>query len=373
MARSFRKTRSLSRRGQQKWGQIGLIAGAVVLVAVLIYIIFFTGLFHKTESFVPLGSTGTFEIAASDTRSIYHLQGSTLHKLDAKGKVLWSAQYTQTDLALAVGRDVICLYNKETATILDTAQNPLVNIPKSEFTIHQVVCGNNSVALLSTIEGSATEYIRVFNMEGIELHRYKVENTKVLKMGFFDESDNLWYLTLDVSGVAPISRIFTASPAQQNLTANYEIYGQLVSDACFWNTDIYISDTHALTAYDTFNTELSQTRIYGTKLIDTHYTKDDLFFAYVPVNNAENMLGTVRVISKNGSDTLIQLPSGIYHVALSDKYIYCFGENAIYLYHYDGKYAKGLTLDFSVASFQKLCDNLVLLRTDEDSFLYKLA
>lgn len=362
------------RRRRQNNGNKILIIGGIVLFVLLVFLflIFFTNVFKAEDPFLPLDLSQNAQISASGKQDIYYLKGTSLYHINKSGDVVWISKFSSDQLHLKVGENIICLYNEQTATLLDTDKNPLFTIPSSDFVISEVVCGNSSVALLCSIKDDSSQYIRIFDMAGTEIDRAEIANTSVLKFGFYGNSDNLWYLTLDTTGVEPISRVTTITPIQQKITGLYEVYGQLVSDVSFFGSDIYISDTNSLTAYDTFGEELSEWLIYGSKLVDSYATKDDLFLAYVPAASIDGSIYTIRILSRQGKDLLIQLPSGIENFALSEKYVYCFSESTIYLYDYSGTFVKSIAMDFAVTYFRKLSDNLILLGGERGFSLFTL-
>ena len=71
------------------------------------------------------------------------------------------------------------------------------------------------------------QYIRIFDTAGNEIDRMELPATQVLKMGFYGESDNFWYLTLDSSGVEVISTVTVTVPSQQKVIGIYDTYGSI--------------------------------------------------------------------------------------------------------------------------------------------------
>lgn len=375
---SDRNRRFVSRYGNQaspnKRKTLLLLATAALFVLGLLFLIFFTDLFGSSDPFVSTGLSPSVDIKAANEKTVFYLKGSTLYKTDRNGKVIWSFKFSSGQVDMEVGESIVCIYNEESAALLDSDKTPLFNIPSSDFIISDVICGKKSVALLCTIEEDPTTYLRVFDTSGTELDRIEISDASILKFGFYGDNDALWYLTLDTTGAVPISRVHTALPSQQLMTGLYEVYGQLVSDVCFLGSDIYITNATALTSYDTFGEEISEWLIYGSKLADFVETKNDLILAYIPtpVVGSNDAIYTVRILSKGGKDTLIQLPAGIEHFALSENYIYCFGDNNIYLYTHSGEFYKSITPEFTITSFEKLCDDLVLLGGGQESYLFAL-
>lgn len=349
------------------------IAGGILLVIIIAVLLLFTDVFGSSDPFLRMGLNANTQISIVGPKSLYYLNGNTLYKADKSGKIAWNSKFSSGDMSLSAGEQVICLFNTQTATVLDENKNPLYNIPESDnFQITEVVCGKTSIALLCTRTDDVSQYIRIFSKDGVELDQVKIEASHVMKMGFYGDADSFWYYMLDTTGVEPISRVVTTVPSQRNVTGLYATHGQLVSDVCLFGTDIYITDSHYVTAYDTFKKVISKTLIYGNKLADCLVTKDDVILAYVPVSSIDTFINTVRIITRKGSDTLIQLPTGIQNVAVSTKYIYCFAKDTIYLYNYEGNYEKAYALDFEITSFKKASDFMVLLGNEDELLLYTL-
>lgn len=352
-----------------------LLLGGILLLAalLLIYLIFFTNLFRSNDHLLSLDITENTDVCTADGVSLYYLEGSTLRRINASGNTVWTSKYSSGKMSLQAGKQIICLYNEDTATILDPDKTPLFNIPSSDFKIDQITCGKSTLAMLCHMPSGSNRYLRIFDASGVEIDRIEIANASFLDFGFFGESDNFWYMTLDTSGAEPISRITTTMPTQQKITGLYEIYGQLVSDVNFLNSNVYVSTTSSLIAYDTFGEVLYEKMIYGSRLADSLTVRDDLILAYVPQTEISSGSSTLRLLSANGLDILILLPSGIEHVSLSEKYIYCFAKNIVYLYGYDGAFVKSIDLNFTITSFSKLYNGLILLRSEEDAYLFSLS
>ena len=82
---------------------------------------------------------------------------------------------------LQVGNQIICLYNEDTATVLDCNKIPLFNIPASDFKINQVVCGKNTIAMLCSMPENNKKYLRIFDAAGTELDRIEITTTSFLE------------------------------------------------------------------------------------------------------------------------------------------------------------------------------------------------
>lgn len=349
---------------------MAIMLSLVILFLVFLYLLMFTNVFSNHYSLYKIDVAEGSLFDASDDNNIYFLNDSTLKCVNKKGKVLWSALYSSSDMQLSAGGQFICLYNKKSATVLDKNQSPLYTIPESDFSIEKITCGNNALALYCSLENSQNKYIRIFSLNGTEIERLDLGTTSFLNFGFYGESDNLWYLSLDTSGVEPISHITTLMPSQQQTTGSYNIYDQLVTNISFYSTNIYVNTTSSLMVYDTFGDVFFEKMIYGSSLVDSIGTNDNITFAYSQKEDTSSSLSTVRLVSINGLDTLVLLPENVTNVALSQNKIYCFAKNIIYLYNYKGEFIDSIELDFEVTKVSKLSDGIILLKTSDGMYLY---
>ena len=338
------------------------IIAAVLAVLLALYLVFFTNLFRPQQYFFRLGAAEGAQVSAADTSVVYSLKGTTLYASDIKGENKWAYKFSSGQMRLCSSKNLVCLYSEQTASVISADKTPLFTLPASDYTILDAQCGLNCIALLCTLPEQDAQYIRIFDTSGNELDRVELPATQVLKTGFYGDSDNFWYLTLDTTGVEAVSTVTVIVPSQQKIIGMYDIYGQLISDVCFFGSDLYLSDTTSLTVYNTFDqSRLSETLIYGTKLADSLATKDDLILAYAPVSSVDSNTYTIRLLSRKGLDTLIKLPSGISHFALSAKYLYCFSSDTVYVYAHSGEFVKTIPVGFQLNSFRKLCPGAVLL------------
>lgn len=352
---------------------ISLAAAGFVLL-IFLYLVLFTGLFRPPQYFFRLGAAEGAQISAANSSTLYSLKGTTLYASDLQGENKWAYKFSSGQMQLCSSEKLVCLYSEQTAMLISAEKAPLFTLPPSDYTICDVQCGQNSIALLCTLPEQSAQYLRIFDTSGKELDRIELAGSPVLKMGFYGEADNFWYLTLDSSGVEVVSTVTITVPSQQKLIGIYNIYGQLISDVTFFGSDLYLSDTTSLSVYNTFDqAKQSETFIYGTKLADSFATKDDLILAYVPVSSVDGNTYTVRLLSRKGLDTLIQLPSGISNFALSGKYIYCFSKDTVYLYAHTGEFVKSIPIEFELTSFRKLCPGAVLLGSPEGLYTMPLS
>jgi len=374
MAYSSRRFHQSPPRRYKNTKKTLVVVGIVVLLSMLIllFLALFTDAFAPQPRFSPLPVTPGTEIAGAGD-NIFYLKGSTLYCTDFRGEVRWTAKFSAGQQKLAASESIVCLYSETSATLLDGEKNPLFTVPPSDFIIRDVVCGKASVAMLCELPGETpTQYIRIFSAEGTEYNRVDLQGGEALDFEFSGPNDSLWYMTLDSTGVYPISQITTLYPSENKLTGMYQIYNQLVSEVLFFDTDMYVSGTTYLSSYDTFGNKIRDTLIYGTKCVASYESAGDLVLAYAPAADTDGTHYTVRLLSRSGIDTLIQLPSGIRYFALSRQHVYCFTRDAAYLYKYSGEFVKTIPIEFALHGVRPLTASTVLLEGTSAVYIMNL-
>lgn len=371
-----RNTKSITRpkiRRLKNFNYKSIIIGIVALLIIaVIYVVFFTGLFRSKNYIYKINVSENASFSTRSSKELYYFDDSSLKAIDHKGSLLWTIKFTTGDMNLCAGANILCLYNSSTATVLDTNKNILFNVSKSDFKISKVSCGKNLLALYCTLSDSSNTYLRIFNFSGNEIDRIELSGNCFLDFGFYGESDNLWYMILDTTGVEPITKIITSIPSQQKSTGLYEIYDYLVSNVCFDNSNLFVNTTASLQVYDSIGNLFYEKMIYGNQLVDVLSNNDNIIFAYTPYSEYSSSSSTLRVLSLNGLDTLILLPSGVSDVALSSKCIYCFANDSIYLYNYKGEFSDTISLGFAVDSIEKVSSNFVILHSGGDTYMLYL-
>ncbi len=352
-----------------------IVVAAVVLV--VLYLALFTDAFSPKSKLTEVDIPKDAKITAT-AENLYYFSGKTLTSVDRNGKVAWQSKFEGEDLKIAASENLICIYNGHLATVLDSEKNILFNIPASGFTFHEAQCGKNSIALLSTLQDTENmEYIRVFDITGTEIYRSTNEDINTLNFGLSGQNDNLWMLTLDTTGVEPISRISLSAPAQNALTGTVEISDQLVSDIYFFDTDMYVSGTNSLTQYDTFGNKGSSTLVYGLKCIDAAYSGNDYALLYVQRNteNASNAVA-MRILAKNSNgemDSFLQMPEEAISIHASTSHVFCFLKDSVRIYALTGEFIEEQEMDFEILSTKKITANEVLLYTEDEVYIMNLS
>lgn len=349
------------------------VLGACVLV--FLYLIIFTDVFHPLTRLYRTEIPVTAEVSAS-SNEIYCLDANRLECIGFDGKVEWETEFSGSNYDINVSDTLVCIYNSNSASVLDADKNVLFSIPGAEYNILNAKCGKNHIALLCSLESDRTlYYVRVFSVSGEEIYRADYESADVLSYDMFGETDNLWVLTLDTSGVSPVSRITTFAPMQNAMTGTLEINDQLVSDVYYSDSNMYLSGTYNMLTYDTFGQKQGSTLVYGLKCIDSAFSGSDYTMVYMQrTDDNISQANTLRVISRSGEterDSFLQLPGEAEAVYTSSNHVYCFMKNKVYIYKLTGEFYKETEFDFNITGSQKIASDKVLL-VSEDKVVYYL-
>ncbi len=366
------------RRGRTISIVIRILIGVIAACAlVFLYLLIFTRVFNPTIKLYKTSLPPEAELSSSSSK-LFYFTGSTLNCTDYYGEELWKQKFTGSDMKISNSDTLECVFNESAASIMDPQNNVLFTVPSTEYEFEDVSCGRNSIAILCSA-GSERKayYIRVFDMSGTEIYRSNYEDVDVLDFSLYGENDNLWALTLDCTGVSPISRISTSSPSQNALTGTIDITDQLISDVFYFDPNLYLSGTTNLVSYDTFGQKGNSTLVYGLKCIDYALSGSDYSLVYLPrsVTDITNAY-TLRVLAHRESteiDAFIQLPSDVIAVYSSPTLIYCYLKNSIYTYELTGEFSEEISLDFDVKDVVKLSSDRTLIYAEDGTVYYLIG
>ena len=371
-----RTDRAYAQRRRHKYKKqilIPLIGTAAFLFAAFILYICIFGFGASAESFYKLDVTEETS-AAANSENVFYLSGSTLNCADKKGDVLWSVKFTAGAANVSVGDNLICVYSSDFATVLDSNGNHLYTLPSGEFKTKSAACGQNYTAFLSQTENA--QYLRVFDKEGSEIYRGEYPDTEILEYGFYGSNDMLYTLTLDTTGISPVSRVSTVSPASKTLTGTVEVSDQLVRDIKFLNTDMILCGTSTLAVYDNFGNQVDSKMIYGLTGSDSTITENGYIYAFLPKSISELTTScTVRIIgsvSGNDIDTNIQLPPGVEGAYVSKDKLYAVLSQSVYVYKLTGEFEKAVEAPAQITGVSKLSGDMLKINCSGDVYILTL-
>lgn len=344
-------------------------AGGFLVVAFILYMLIF-GFGPAAENFYSLNVTAQTNVKAND-ENIYYLSGSTLNCADKTGKEVWKVKFTSGAADLSVGENSVCVYSSDIATVMTAGGEHMYTIPTTDIKTIGVSCGSNYTAFLGKTDDA--QYLRVFDNQGQEIYRGQYDLSGILDYGFYSDNDMLYTLTLDTSGISPVSRVTTLSPATKTLTGTVDVIDQLISDIEFIDADMLLCGTSTIGIYDSFGKQMDPTSIYGLTYSDSAITENGYVYAFIPRDISELTTScTARIISKSGdneTDTNIQLPSGVMGVYVSSGKLYCVLSDSLYIYKLSGEFEKSIDAPDKITGVEKLGEGKLKISCKDEVYL----
>ena len=94
---------------------------------------------------------------------------------------------------------------------------------------------------------------------------------------------------------------------------------------------------------------------------------------YTPaMNNPDGFISTLHIINKDAANITISLPDDIFHIAATDKNIYCFTSTGFYTYKLNGEIIDFTKLSYDIQSIEKLAPGRLLLRSSEGVYMLNI-
>ena len=150
-------------------------------------------------------------------------------------------------------------------------------------TVNRIICGNNVIAVFSEIveeDGTSKNMVYFYNPTGSLFDSISFYPQVIIDYGFTD-SDSLWVLTNDPTGVIPVSRVITYNPGV-SMTGLTTLYSELIEKVYFSGDHMYIVSTTNLLKYDLFGKQLSSNMIYDWQVKSASFDASEDYFVAVP-------------------------------------------------------------------------------------------
>ncbi|MDD5016615.1 MAG: DUF5711 family protein [Eubacteriales bacterium] len=233
------------------------------------------------------------------------------------------------------------------------------------------VCTNKvAVSVEQAVNDDTHSYIIIFDLTGTSLYKIDISDKYVLDYGFDSQSDQLYVLELDVSGAAPVSKIFTYRPETQSITGIIELKDQLVGSVYIIDGVIYTIGTNRLTMHTSLNTS-REVLIYGW-VLNYIYDSDNPIFVFVPSADDMSHIDIAHIINTSGDETTINLPPNVFSIVHTGGKIYCFATDNIFVYTDEGIYSRTYTLPFTIDGIKGAMDGYVFMTQGENVYLLPL-
>ena len=348
-----------------------LISTFVVLAILIIGIVMFSTRGREVkDSLVLLPYTADSASFAVDNTIVYS-DGALLKCVDTDLNIQWQYDLFTDVLSFEANDKNIVAYGANVIHVIDSSGKYLFST-KIEGDIKSArICADKiAVYVTQETQDETRSYIIIFDLAGQSLHKIDITDKYVLAYDFDSNSDELYILELDASGAAPVSRISTYRAETQAMTGFMEMKDQLIDRVFIHNKIIYASGTNRLTIRSSLNEIDQKILIYGWMLEDAMLS-DDPKFIYVP-SNSNGTYDIARVISVDGSETVINLPPGVFSVLHTQDRIYCFASQEIFVYTGDGSYLRTHALPFIIDGMEKAMDGYVFVTQNDAVYLLPL-
>ncbi len=194
---------------------------------------------------------------------------------------------------------------------------------------------------------------------------------EVVDFGFHGDSDMLWVLELDTSGVVPVSYI-TTYMADGSMTNSIPVNSQIVEDVFVTDSAIFAGGTNALTSYTYFGEQQAEQGIYGWKNAGASLVSQTVKLAYIP-RTTINDIDTVKLYSGDLSYIHIRLPWNVFSVAVTQNRMYAFSDSTVYIYTATGDLEKQVELDTTITKAKQISNTCVILWDQQKSYIMQLT
>lgn len=335
---------------------ICLIVLAAILITVLILVFRQPSVSElmKKQPFIPDN-----EKAALNAGIVYE-NGVDLMMCDYSGNSKWSIALPSADPAIYSSDSSIALAENNTAWFY-SSEGKLTFEKTVEGKIKRIVLNAKSFAVF--YEGTSGSHLLILKSTGEEVCTYDFENQVILDFGFYQSGEEIWILSLDTTGVTPLSRLTTYKPGI-SLTGSLELKENLVDDIYIYGNRMYVFSTSWLTTYDLYGKSINSTLIYSWKFKDAVISSGKPYFVCTKRSDDET-LSLIKIISPGVSGTDINLPSGILGTAVYKGKIYCYSASAVYRYSLSGTLEQTRSLGETYEQVEYIKDHLLFSKNGE--------
>lgn len=348
-----------------------IIAVAFILAIIGLIILISSG--RNLKDSIKKASFTAQDTILTQNNGIFYTDDDNLIFADYSSKQIWVKKMFAKDLKITASENMIAAYNTKTIQLFDMGGKQYFT---KELTgdIINAKCGAEKIAVISEVqteEEGLKKSLTVFDTKGETIDNIDLNDQNIIDMGFYGKDNKLWVLTLDSSGVIPISRIATYDPGQ-SMTGIIDINGQLIEKLIIDENSIYASGTTNLYIYSIYGEKKDSILIYGWNFHGQFYTDKKPLFIYVPRIKTNKQFDSLRLIKTDNSDLTIKLPPDIIKATVYNNKIYCFSKTNLYKYSLEGKMEDQYPLPFSIDSVSKIYDKYTFIVKGTDVFILPL-
>lgn len=274
-----------------------------------------------------------------------------LISLDLNGKEDFRVDLPSFDMEASRNGNVTVVWDDRNAQIFNQEGTAILQkqLQGSNDQILFGRAGERYFALATIEEGQYRA--RIYDYEANEIDYMLFPSQSMLDLGFFGDSGNqLWALLLDSHGTIPISKVRTDHPGK-SMTGSITILNQVSYALMPLDNSVYVVGSHHIQSYSYTSVEQSEILVYGWTMQD-YLIQDDAVSFLMGTNQNDEYVSPISALWYIGHDNTqfrLSMPTGIIKATMSEKYIYAFSEQGIYVYE-KGKTSK----NFQKLSFEIL-------------------
>lgn len=295
---------------------------------------------------------------------LLRFDGQRLTCYNRNAEELWQYQAADGDgFVLSASDTRAALFSGSKLILLDERGNAVYN-GVLEGTIAQVRCGLQSTAV--ELEGS--EQLFVLDRNGAQQDAIDLSGASLIDFGFYSNNDLLWTLLINVSGLAPSSRLDIYQPGKE-LVSSYKSDTQLYYKPLFYQDDVYIVGTEGLDLVAGKST--GSRSIFGWQYAGSAVSGGGMAVALTLRDEGETP--SMTRIFRGGSFSDMHLPAGCFYLLLGEEGLYAVGSQTLYRMPFDGGSMESYAFRYTVS--QVLCSfsgYMALAATDGQVYLVKL-
>lgn len=356
---------------------LALVCAGIAIAVILI--LAFSGLLPQVS--LLSGSVHALDVSLPDNvvaneHGLLYNQADTLYLRDTStGAEIWRQELELQEATTVASSDFICNYAGKSLQLMDYNKNQIFSTAIDSEILGAAV-GNSTVAVLTSSVNEQNEKIylaTLFNAngKGEQLGQASFSTREVIDFGFYGDTDMFWSLTLDVSGIVPVSHV-TTYKQDGSMTYNIQINSQVVEDVFITDNAFFTSGTSALTSYSYFNTKQAEQQIYGWKNAAGSVTSQAVKLAYIPRSTVSD-IDAVKVYNTDLESLHIRLPRGVISLAVTQNRLYAFTADIVYVYTMEGALEKQVALESPINRAQQVSDTCAVLWDQQKSYLMDLT
>ncbi len=365
-----------SRRKLAKRRMAIILSCAIAAAAALaVYFLFFSDHRINKPPLQELGAKLPENVISTDEGLLYK-SGDELVLMDFKGETVWSLPVDSANENFVASGSIISSFGERDAQFFTYDKTQLFAVSLDDDIV-SVRCGNEMAGILTTGEdenGKDYSYIYMYDLNGETVGEIDMSEKQIIDFGIYGDSDILWTLSLDTSGVVPTTYILTFK-MDGTMTNSIEVNTQIVEKVYVTSDSIYASGTNSLTAYSYFGEQNGDTLIYGWQPYDVSIEGADIKMLYKTRSDAEDIdtISSAKLINADLSEVLIYFPQEIFSAMITQNGIYAFANDTIYIYNNQtGEVVKEVSLDSPILAAKKVSDQYAVIWDATTSYLYAL-